>query len=279
MHMNVLIVGANGFLGRNLIQKCLFKNWNVTCVYHSQHDHIPPICKRYSYNQIDKIKSKYDTVFLIAAVIPYGNFDRPTQQLFQANIKLPLLVATKFSESKVVFSSSCSVYGVHGTEVSEFSSFNNPSLYGLTKISAESIVRFHQNYQIVRYPSLYGQGMNQTTFLPTIVREAKKLKRITLFGNGSRFQNYLHVHDAVEYLLAAAARTESGVYLGVDYKSYSNVEVAKIVKRYVPDCSIRLVGKDESPSYRYNNTLSQKLLKYKPCILLENGIQDVMNYE
>ncbi len=277
--MNILVIGANGFLGRNFVQKCLSKGWNVSCMYHDKKDNIPQTCKAYKYAHITTMKSSYDVVFLLAAMIPRDNMDRVNPDLIKANIQMPLTVCKKFTKSKIIFSSSVAVYGNHKSVISESSDFDNPNLYGLTKLAGETIVRFHPRHQIIRFSSVYGPGMYPGTFLPSMIREAKRFKRITVYGNGLRVQDYLHVDDAVGYLLAAATRDESGTYLGVYGSSFSNNETARIVERYVSGCTIRHVGKDGTPSFRYNNALTKKLLNYKPLIFLEKGIRDMITYE
>lgn len=270
--MKVLVIGANGFLGMNLVKKCLSLSWNVTCVYHHSKNNIPEMCKSYSSDQMETINQVFDVVFLLAAAIPYKNLNHTSIELLSSNIQLSLETMRKFSNSKLIFSSSASVYGNHAEVISESTGYNNPSFYGLTKLAGETIVRFHQNYQIIRFSSLYGSGMNPHTILPIVINDAINKKCITLHGNGSRYQDYLHVDDAIGYLLSAASCNTSGIYLGVNGISHSNVEVAEFIRKYVRDCSIQYVGEDNSPSFRYNNDITKSILKFKPDISLKKGI-------
>lgn len=272
--MKVLVIGANGFLGRNLVKRCLTTSWNVTCVYHNNYDYLPNGCKKYSYDELKTINTSFDVIFLLAASIPYKHFNHPSVELLQSNILLSLETVKKFSNSKLIFSSSASVYGNHDEVISEASGYNNPNFYGLTKLAGETIVRFHKNYQIIRFSSLYGTGMNPSTFLPTIINDAKFKKIITIHGRGMRYQDYLHVDDAVSYLLSAASCNISGIYLGVNGISHSNIEVAECIKEYIKDCLIQNVGNDDSPSFRYNNDITKNILKFTPKISLEKGIAE-----
>lgn len=276
--MKALVIGANGFLGRNLVKKCLSISWDVTCVYHQRKNYIPRTCERFSYNQIDKIKSAFDVIFLLGAYIPYQNFDCANTRLLDSNIELTLAVCKKFIDSNIVFSSTAAVYGGHEEVITESSSFNNPNLYAITKLAGEAILRFHPRYQIIRYTSLYGNGMTPSTILPTMIHDAKNKKLITVYGTGSRCQDYLHVDDAVGYLLSAAVNEKSGIYLGANGSSYSNAEVAEIVTSLVKDCSIRYLGEDRSPSFRYNNVVTTNMLQYKPHISLAEGIKRIVAY-
>lgn len=274
--MKTLVIGANGFLGRNLVQKALKMGWGVDCVYHTDKSFIPSQCNSFHIDELYKLKNLYDVVFLLSAFIPYGNYNLADQRLLDVNIKIPFTVLDKFNKSKIVYSSSTAVYGNHNSTIFENSSFNNPTLYGLSKLAAESILKFHPDFQIVRFSSIYGKGMNSKTFLPKVIEEAKKNKKITIFGDGSRLQDYLYIDDAIAYLIAASKNKESGIYLGVYGKSYSNTDLAKIIQKFIKDCKIYYEGEDKSPSFVYNNSLTTKLLNFRPQYSLEKGIEDML---
>lgn len=277
--MKVLVVGSNGFLGRSVVKKCLEKGWIVECVYYKQKNFIPKKCKSFFIDELFKQDNNYDVIFLLAAHVLYANYDVANRTLLESNIKLPLKIIEKFPKSKIIFSSSVSVYGKHTSIISEYSAYNNPNLYGLLKLNVETLLQFHPNYQIVRFSSVYGEGMNNTTFVPHAIQEAKESKKITIFGDGSRLQDYLYIDDAAEYCIKAADRKESGIYLGVNGKSYSNIQVAKIIQKLIPDCKIKFRDRDSSPSFMYDNTLSRKLLHFTPSFTLESGLRKVMKSE
>lgn len=271
-NMKVLIIGANGFLGRNLVRKCLDLGWDVDCVYNNEKKFIPKKCKSYHIDDLEKIKDSYSAIFLLSAFIPQDKSVISDERLLEVNINIPLRVVRKFKKSKIIFSSSTLVYGIHNSIISENSSFNSPNSYALSKLAGEYIVSFTANYQIVRFPSIYGNGMNTKTFIPKLLEQAKQKKKITLFGNGSRLQNYLYIEDAVGYLLSAMSQEQPGIYLGVYGKSYSNTEVARIIQKVITGCNINYEGEDNSPSFIYNNSITKQLLGFNPIYNLETGI-------
>lgn len=275
--MKVLVIGANGFLGRNLVKKALKMDWEADCVYHMDKSFIPSQCGIFHIDELHKLKSSYDVVFLLSAFIPYGSYNVADQRLVDVNIKIPLTVLDKFRKSKIVYSSSAAVYGDHNSTIFEDSTFNNPSLYGLSKLAAESILKFHPDFQIIRFSSIYGMGMTVKTFIPKLLEQAKRNKKIILFGTGARLQNYVYIDDAVDYLISVVSQKNSGIYLGVGERSYSNTEVARVVQSFVPGCKIQYIGKDGSPSFVYDNPSTRKILKFKPRFLLEEGIRSMLN--
>lgn len=277
--MKTLVIGANGFLGRNLVKKCLEWNWRVDCVYHEEKKFIPDQCQTFHINDLEKITEFYEVVFLLSAFIPENKSALiPDKRLLDVNVGIPLRVVNIFKKSKIIFSSSASIYGTHAEVILENSSFNNPDSYALSKLSAEFILRFSTNCQIVRFSSIYGVGMRPTTFIPKLIKGAKKNKKLTLFGDGSRLQNYIYVEDAVGYLMSTVDQKKSGIYLGVFNKSYSNKDVAETIKKYIPDCKIEYLREDNSPSFEYNNASTRKQLGFEPKYSLDEGIVRMLKY-
>lgn len=279
--MKVLVIGANGFLARFLVRKCLELGWNVNCVFNKEKKFIPKNCKTFHIDDLEKITDYtdyYDVIFLLSAFIPEKETEVvPDKRLLDVNIQVPLRVVNSFKKSKIIFSSSTSVYGAHNSVIFENSSFNNPNNYALSKLSAEFILKFSANYQIVRFSSIYGEGMTLKTFIPKLLEQAKTNKKLMLFGTGARLQNYVYIEDAVGYLISAVSQKNSGIYLGVAERSYSNTEVARVVQNLVPGCKIQYSGEDDSPSFVYDNSYSQKILKFKPRFSLEEGIRSMLN--
>ena len=275
--MKVLVIGANGFLGRYVVEGCFKKNWQVSCCYHVNKNHIPESCPLIHVNDLSAYPHEFDTVFLLASYIPYSGKDEPDNRLIEINVNLPLTVSKTFRRSKIIFASSVAVYGAHDNEITENTGFNGPSLYGLSKLSGEFIIQHHPRYSILRFSSLYGKGMTSATFLPAIIRNAREKRTISLFGDGSRRQDYLHVRDAANYCINAALYGNNETYLGVNGRSFSNLNVAKMIqKELTGGCEIHLDGSDNSSSFIYNCNYSKSMLQYTPQISLKQGIRELL---
>lgn len=273
--MKALIIGANGFLGRFILSACLTRGWHVDAMYHRARNFIPATCSAFPVTALDNYSNDYDVVFLVAAIIPYGSFDSADVALIDTNVKLVLATVAKFPQAKIVFASSVSVYGTPVNPLTECSPFTCPNAYGLSKLAGEFIVSQHSRYAIIRFSSLYGLGMNRNTFVPAIIRQARETGVITLYGDGSRKQDYLHVADAAELALAAALHEGSGVYLGVCGESVTNMEVAQAVQSCFPTSRIVFTGIDTSHSFIYDNSLTMYALGYWPRYSLTAEIKEL----
>ena len=279
--MKTLVIGGNGFLGRHLAAACIDSGWETDIVYHRDTACIP---RGYGAlipsSSVSDCPDEYDVVFLIASAITHSVAPESLASLQNSNVRLPLRAVERFRNARLIFASSVSVYGVHTGEIQEHSAFHQPNLYGHSKLAGEFIVRTHLNSAVIRFSSLYGRGMSTTTFLPRIVAAAKDIGVITLYGDGSRRQDYLHVSDAVAYCMSAAEiesrAVEGDAYLGAYGRSYSNREVAAMASALVSGCKVEFAGEDTSPSFVYNNRWTQEMLGVRPACPMENGIQDLL---
>ncbi|ANE52442.1 NAD-dependent epimerase/dehydratase family protein [Flavisolibacter tropicus] len=275
----VLIVGANGFLGRTLLLQCLSEGWTVHSLVSSlTNSNCSKADKVFSIETIQESKEdNYDYIFNVAAYIPYLIGSEKNEKLIDSNIDLVLKLHKWFPDSKIIFASSISVYGSNKCVLTENSECFHLAEYGLSKLAGELITSYHQQFSIVRFPSLYGKGMYAETFIPRVINDAKAKGEITLFGDGSRMQNYLSVYDAARYCINAALYGENEVYLGIYPKSYSNWQVAELIAIQFEPCKIKFAGADLSKSVCFDNSYTLNKLMYTPEISLEVGLKELIN--
>lgn len=273
----VLIIGANGFLGKNLAQQCLDRNWVVDVVVNNATDQVPKGIQQFvDLNNIQT--TDYNFVFNVAAFIPYNAYNTPDERLLTSNISLPYLIHREFGNSKIIYASSVSVYDNSADlPITEVSKCYGNTLYGRSKYAGELITEHHRQYSIIRFSSLYGLGMNKRTFIPAVVAKAKAEKLITLYGNGARKQNYLHVRDAARFCINAALLGDNEAYLGASPASVSNKEVAETIAAQIANCKITYQGEDASPSSVYDNKYSLDKLKMSSFVPLADGIKEMID--
>jgi UDP-glucose 4-epimerase len=122
--------------------------------------------------------------------------------------------------------------------------------------------------------------MKENTIIPIYCKQALQDKRIVVWGDGSRIQNYIHISDAIQ-LINKIVENDIKVnfpILGVSNKEYSNTQLAEIIG----DCThseITFNGIDASKSVQYNNTISQKAVNWQPEMDLETGIKQFLEWK
>lgn len=263
------IIGANGFLGSYLVKKLLSENIKVIAVFNlNNNNQLPEV--EYVYKE-DFLNANYDLDFIYFLS---GNYTNSHNQLIDINMDLQRYI-NKYANVKFIYISSTNVYGCHFDKITEDSSFNNPSLYARFKLAGEFLVTSLCNYSIVRLTYLYGPGITNTSFLPTIIHSAKSNHVITLNGDGSRFQDYLYIEDAVDLCYNAANISGNQILLGASGIKTTNIEVATILSNQL-GCEIKFVGEENGHCFSFNPQKTFTILNWKPKVDFRTGLMKML---
>lgn len=258
--MRIAIVGANSFLSQALLSE-LSSNHDVIQVYNENQDALSNEFPRFHIQEFLKRKPIVECVFYIASYINFEESILAINKMYSSNISVLKNISDTFVNAKIIHTSSVSVYEDLQESIVENTHVNPKSSYGMSKLWAELIVNNHIGGGVnVRISSLFGEGMNSRTFLPEIIINAIIKKKICIYGDGSRMQNYVYVKEVVNMLSKTMTVKTQIPFLAVGYKSYSNLEIAYMVKEIFPETSIEYMGIDNSASFFYDNTLTKSLL-------------------
>lgn len=264
-----VVVGANGFIGNKLVDELLKRGEKVIAVYNNNIDKINELADLLTIEELFASNLEPDFIYFLV-----GNYmDNQSKLLFINDILYKL--TKKFKDSKFIYASSTNVYGQHDGIIYEDSYFNKPSIYAISKLAGEFIVSNMSKHANVRLSYLYGPGINNNSFIPYIIKNAKENGKITLFGSGVRQQDYLHVDDAVDLLIKSAISTTNMTFLGASGSSTSNIEVANQIAKYIP-CKIEFKGEEMSYSVIFNPFKTQKILNWKSKISFPEGIKGML---
>ena len=272
----VLIVGINNFLAVQ-IAKLLKPKFEIDGIYNNSRDNIPEEVSSYSILQIDKLKDEYDYVYVISAFVP-SKLESDEQKLFDVNVRLIQRLLEQFKRARFILASSVSIYGEQMGVLDESSSSLNVNSYALSKLWAEDLVKKHHSYGILRISSMYGVGMKTNTFLALIIKSAADKQEITIFGYGSRKQNYIHVRDVAEIFYRTALKDFNFIGLAVSPVSISNFEVATLINENLKEVEVKKIGEDHEISYEYNANYTYKILDFVPTIKLKDGIIELIKW-
>ncbi|MBG6236605.1 nucleoside-diphosphate-sugar epimerase [Pedobacter sp. CAN_A7] len=256
----ILIVGINSFLGKAVYDH-VKADGVIIGVYHVNKDNIPEGIASVKVDKISNLKGKaFGVIYLVSAYIP-NSIEEDDEKLIAANILLPKKLSEFFPASRIVFCSSVSVYQNYSSkDVLSMDDVPKPNTkYALSKLWAEQIISRHKSYAILRISSMYGVGMKTNTFLPRIIKDLILNQRILLYGNGLRFQNYIHVNDVAKIMIKAGQLQKNVSMLAVDDYSYTNKDIAQMMLKYLPG-TVEYTGEDHSTSYKYNNKLTHDTL-------------------
>jgi len=207
-----IVFGANGYIGRHLVQQLLLQNHFVVPIGRndkSKDDH------KY-YMQIDitqlsaltEIDYDVDYIFIFAGIIgTIDGFDNYEEYIKINEIGLLNILSCKIkagSSARIIFPSTRLVYkGVKGKYLNEGDLMFAKSIYALTKINCENILKAYSSfygikYTIFRICVVYGNNFKDAYSYGTVgffLGMAGKGQDITLYGTGQIKRTFTHVLD------------------------------------------------------------------------------------
>jgi nucleoside-diphosphate-sugar epimerase len=189
---------------------------------------------------------------------------------------------------RLIFASTCSVYGASDDLLDERSEIKPISLYARSKIACERVLLAMRDKNftpvILRFGTVYGLSGRTRFDLVVNLLAAKAMVdgRITVIGK-DQWRPFLHVHDAGRAVLAALeARPEqlsdSVLNVGSDEQNYTLGEIGKLVRSMVPTAELICTeSKEDLRNYRVNFSRIRKALNFEAEWTLEAGIQQVVD--
>ncbi len=247
---SVVVTGAAGWLGRNLVRSLAEDRRQIRCLVQSEAEAtllevvspaVEPVVG--DVRDADVVAKLFDgmgdaSVFHAAAVI---HPDGRTRQLFDVNVggtEIVLDAARCAGSGRVMHVSSNSPFGANPTVDHRFDEDSPPNpylAYGASKLEAERLVRRSQDRGdletvILRPPWFYGphQPERQTTWLRTVRRG-----RFPLVGDGTNRRSMVFTGNLVHGLRRAevAAAAPGRAYWIADPEPYAMADVLAEVRR------------------------------------------------
>lgn len=276
--MKVLIVGGSGYLGGALTD--LLDDHEVRVYDNLMYEeaYLKPVgFIRGDVRDRELLKLHLawaDAVVWLAAIVGDGACAINPRLAMEVNQQSVEWLADNF-DGRIIFMSTCSVYGVHDELLDEDSPTNPLSVYASTKLTAESYLK-GKNVIIFRLGTLFGLGDNYSRIrldlvVNTLTARAISEGKLTVFG-GEQYRPLLHVKDAAQ---AIVDNLESK-YTGIFNLSWGNVKIldlAKNVQMQIP-CTLGVVETTFEDSRNYRVT-SKKTLGFEPLLTPTDGIREL----
>lgn len=223
--MRVLVTGGTGFIGSNLALALRDLGHDVWMTGTSGEQDLPGLRDRTLPREFWRLDwstlGPIDVVFHLAAINDTTLTDRG--EMFRVNVDAALQLfgeAVAHGCRRIVYASSCSVYGNLPAPYREDGPVRPLNVYAESKLAlderARAFARAHQGVAVVglRYSNIYGPRERHKGKRATMITQlAEQMLRGNpkLFKWGEQKRDYLPVSEAVRATLLAAAATESGV--------------------------------------------------------------------
>ena len=218
----VLIVGGAGFIGGPLPDCLHHAGFSVTIYDNLLFENRYMKEVDFVYGDIrDKRKlstllKNQDVVIWLAGLVGDGACAVNAPLTRELNVDCPKWLVDNFN-GKIVFPSTCSVYGINNDLITEDAEPNPLSLYAATKLEAEQyILNNAKEPMVFRLGTLYGLGdLHSRIRLDLVVNilsmRAARGDPLTVFG-GEQWRPLLHVRDAAEAFVFSIEKNLSGLY-------------------------------------------------------------------
>lgn len=239
--MRVLVTGGAGYIGDCVVENLLLDNHDVAVVDKLlyQDRYMRPGIKFYLGDITDEAfmmdvleKENPEVVVHLAAIVGDGACAANPELTVAVNEKATEFLAKFCKNRRLIFTSTCSVYGENDGLLTEESATKPLSLYAGTKLCAEKYVTEIPNHVVFRLGTLMGMstpfGRIRGDLVANILTfKAAEGKPLTVFG-GEQWRPMLHVKDAGRLIAESVRKKFVGTYI-LSKANYRIIDIAKNV--------------------------------------------------
>jgi nucleoside-diphosphate-sugar epimerase len=296
----VLVIGGAGYIGSILVRKLLAQGRSVRVLDSMVYgDHalrgvldnpklelIVGDCRNIQH--VIKAVKNVDSIVLLAAIVgdPACEMDHETAlEINYAATRMIIEVTKGHGVERLVFASSCSVYGATDELMTEKSSVRPISCYAQTKVDSEIALldgrREHFHPTILRLSTVFGMSHRPRFDLVVNLLTAKAHQHgvITVY-NGEQWRPFIHVDDVCEgfitVLNAPLAKVSGQVFnLGDSRLNYTLSSISEKIKAEFPDVKVEHIENSDPRNYRVSFDKIKSTLGFQCHRVIEDGIREL----
>ena len=297
-----VVTGGAGFIGSHIADELVARGYQVAIIDDlstGNKENIAALLKQSNVEFIEgsivdlsllnKLVRGVDYVFHLAAIPSVPRSIKNPQASHEANITgtLNVLLAARDTVvKKVIYASSCAVYGdASALPIKEEMRPNPQSPYAVTKLAGEYYCQaFQAVYGLptmsLRYSNVYGPKQDPNSeysaVIPRFINRLSEGKPPIIFGDGEQTRDFVFVTDVVLANILAAESDATGVFNVGQGQSITINDLAKLI--------IHIMNKDLGIIYKearvgdIRHSLADitkaRLFGYKPQYDLEQGLRE-----
>ncbi len=282
--MKVLIVGGAGYIGGALTDILAKTNHDVR-VYDAllfEESYLKDVPFIYGDIRDKKLLKQHlkwaDAVVWFAALVGDGACAINPEISTELNQDMVKWLSENY-DGRIIFMSTCSVYGEHDAILDEKAPTNPLSVYAVTKLAAEDYLK-DKNAIIFRLGTIFGLGDSYARIrldlvLNTLTTRAIVDGQFKVFG-GDQWRPLLHVRDAAQAVADNIETSHTGIY-NLHCKNVKIIDLAREVKKYIPTVKMEIVDIkfQDARNYKANSDKARKTFGFDPKYTAEDGIKEV----
>lgn len=195
-----------------------------------------------------------------------------------------LSACEKIGVRRLVFASSCSVYGAKGSVLlDEESERQAVSLYGRTRILSEDLLAAHRGdleLVILRLATVCGSSPRMRfDLMVNTMTACAAFRGVIRVSGASHWRPHLHVQDAAEGFIRALQVPGVGgeiFNVGADSQNFTIGEIAERVAARVPGTRVEQISANgDQRSYRVTFAKIRSRLGFQPRFTIDDAIDEV----
>ena len=294
----IIVTGGAGFIGSHIVDALVEKGYKVHVVDNLSAGKKENVNSKAILHIVDiREKEKLIPIFKDAkyvfheAAFPQVQYsiENPIETNdINVNGTLNVLEASRVNNVKrVFFASSSAIYGDQETlPITEDMQINPLSPYGAHKYIGEVYMKLYaQIYGLetvsLRYFNVYGprQSANgaYASVIPKFIEFRKKNESLIITGDGEQTRDFVNVKDIVMANISAMKSNKVGkgevINIGAG-DQYSVNYIASLIGEQVEYVPPRI----EPRNTQAGILKAKKFLNWEPCVILEEGIKELKEY-
>ncbi len=306
----ILIFGASGFIGANLLDTFLRFRTDCYAITHNSRYawrlkllNIPPenivFCDITYKNSISKVFETYKpkVIFNLAA---YGAYSKQnnTSLILETNVIGTLNILENCKDIKAyVHAGSSSEYGTNCENPAEDAKLVPNSQYSVSKISANYLLNYYGKFHHIptvnlRLFSIYGPWEEPDRLIPRLIEHAASGSLPPLVSPEIS-RDFIYIDDCVEAFINAARYMNPEIYgESINIGSGIKTTISELVDITIKDFGLEITptwGSMKNRNWDIENWYgnydkAEKLIKWKPLTTVEEGLKkyaawhEVINY-
>ncbi|TQK73475.1 UDP-glucose 4-epimerase [Brevibacillus sp. AG162] len=294
--MKVMVTGGAGFIGSHIVDFLVSMGIETIVVDNfstGRLDHLPKVIQYYNADivsqelkeifameQPEKVIHQAAQVDVQKSVVnPYD--DAVQNLLGTINV---LTCCRDYGVQKIIFASSCAVYGeTPDMAITEAHPIRPSSFYGLSKYNGEQYVRLYQDmyglpYTILRYANVYGPRQNsggEGAVIPIFITKLLAGVSPVIYGRGVQTRDFVFVKDVAHAnYLALQGADNTTVNIGTNIKT-SISELYKMVAHALSSPLLPVHQPMKKGDLLFSCLQCEKakeVLAWQPSVSLEEGL-------
>ena len=296
--MKILITGGAGYLGSISCEHFLDAGHQVTVLDNLMYgtSNLFHLCANPNFDfvrgdvreegLIKRLVTKADVIIPLAAIVGAPACDQDPWLAESINLdSIRLINSVRSHGQLMIYPTTNSGYGTKSEAIlcTEETPLEPISIYGQTKVQAESLVLDSSNSITLRLATVFGLSprMRLDLLVNYFVYEAVTRGYLVVFEKDFK-RNYVHIRDVADCFLHCIENADAMIGMpynvGLDSANLSKAELVEKIKEYVPSLYVNYSEIGSDPDKRNYIVSNQRIREsgFEPNRSIDSGIEELL---